>query len=92
MTAPSTLAGWVARNAEALRNATPVAFHMLYPDTMVAVGAHVTREYDMTGYLIQVVYGDGSGALFEVSHSDGSRFRLWADRWGNVERVPDAAE
>jgi len=82
---------WVDAHAEVLRAVVPEKFHMLAPDQMMAVGAHVEREYGYTGYGVRVLVGDRAGALFAVCHSDGSEFRLWADRWGNVARVPDAA-
>ena len=61
------------------------------PDSMSAAAAHVDREYGCTGYRIGLAGVDRRIAIFEVVCSDGSRFNLLADRWGNVRRVPDEA-
>lgn len=62
---------------------------MVKPDAMIAAAAHVEREYGY-GYRIGTEEGLYSGAgIFLVRHSDGSEFRLIADQWGNVDRLPD---
>jgi hypothetical protein len=59
------------------------------PDAMIAAAAHVEREYGY-GYRIGCESGMYSGAgIFLVSCSDGGEFRLCADKWGNVDRIPD---
>lgn len=88
---PSTttaLGAWTAEHAGILRDAEPEMGSYVAPDALIAVGAHVQREYGITGYRVSVILGNGWG-VFEVQHADGSRFRLCADRWGNVERVPE---
>jgi hypothetical protein len=86
----SDFTDWIDRHAEVLHRATP-APSWIDPETMMAVGAYVPREYGYAGYGVRVIAGDRSGALCNVSHADGSSFLLWADRYGNVGRVPDAA-
>lgn len=70
----------------------PETAHMVAPDAMIAAAAHVEREYGVSGYQIGLAWSDWSGAgCFDVRASDGARFRLYVDRYGNVTRVPDAA-
>lgn len=61
-----------------------------YPEAMMAVAAHVEREYGY-GYRIGVAHTETPVAVFEVSACDGSRFNLVADRWGNVQEIPEDA-
>ena len=84
-----TLRDHVATHADLL-NGMPEAGHQVSPDAMIAAAAHVEREYGY-GYRIGLASADFSGGgLFCVTASDGARFRLYADRYGNVVRVPDA--
>lgn len=63
---------------------------LISPDAMIAAAAHVQREYGVTGYAIGVESGSQFGkCIFLARHFDGSEFRLIADRWGNVDRLPD---
>ncbi len=55
------------------------------PDAMIAAASHVEREYGY-GYRIAIALTATRAAVFEVSHFDGSRFNLVADKWGNVRR------
>jgi len=72
-------------------NATPEPAHMVSPDAMIAVAAHVEREYGY-GYRIGVASSSWAGhGTFQVRASDGSRFRLFVDRYGNVARVPEGS-
>lgn len=55
------------------------------PDAVIEVASKVNREWGSHGYAIQAltegpVYGS---AIAEVWHSDGSRFFVGADRYGN---------
>jgi hypothetical protein len=85
----SEIAAFVAEHAQDL-NAGTGASHMVKPDAMMAAAAHVERDYGHSGYSLGIISSSWTGSgLFEVSHSDGSRFRLYADRWGNVARVPE---
>lgn len=62
---------------------------LISPDAMGAAAAHVEREYGY-GYALGVEYGSRLGqSVFLVCHFDGSEFRLIADRYGNVDRLPD---
>jgi hypothetical protein len=56
---------------------------------MSAAAHYVEREYGY-GYRIGLAIG-GRVSVFEVAHSDGSRFNIAADCWGNVQRIPDDA-
>jgi hypothetical protein len=63
--------------------------HMVKPDAMGAAASYVEREYGY-GYSLGIVSSSWTGCgLFEVCSSDGSRFRIYADRYGNVARVPE---
>lgn len=61
---------------------------MADPEALGAVCAYVQREYGLTGYHIGIE-GMGRFVCCIVRHSDGSEFRLLADRWGNVENVQE---
>lgn len=58
------------------------------PETLIAVAAYVQREYGYSGYRIQpnrdTILGNGE---FIVTHTDGSEFRVNADRDGNAYTV-----
>lgn len=61
------------------------------PVAMSAAANHVSREYGETGYVLALEEAwFTAGAVFNVRHADGSEFRLVADRYGNVRRLPDA--
>ncbi len=59
------------------------------PEALMAVASHVQREYGHAGYKVAVAFTATRAAAFEISHFDGSRFNLIADKWGNVRR-PEA--
>lgn len=59
------------------------------PECFGAAASHVQREYGETGYRMALEGCGGSRAVFRVSHFDGSEFRIMADRYGNVRRLPD---
>lgn len=57
------------------------------PSAMIGAAMHVEHEYGMSGYRVGIVAaGLGGEGEFEVTASDGSRFELIADRFGNVFR------
>jgi hypothetical protein len=60
-------------------------------DALFGIAGHVSREYGDYGYRASIIGTWQGGAIAEVRHSDGSRFLLVADRYGNVARVADAA-
>jgi hypothetical protein len=71
----------------AIAASLPEPRHMASPDAMIAAAAHVEREYGY-GYRIGLAAIDWrGGGIFAVRASDGARFSLYADRYGNVERV-----
>lgn len=81
-------------NLDALKilRSLPDANDWVSPEAMIAAAAHVDREYGY-GYRIGIVTSNYTGGgLFCVRASDGSRFRVFADRYGNVERIPDASD
>lgn len=60
------------------------------PAAMAEAARYVEREYGETGYAIATEAASGTGkGVFRVSHFDGSEFRIMADRYGNVWRLPD---
>lgn len=77
-------------NAEILQHCPREHSFGVTPDAMMAAGAYVQREFGHTGYIVRLITGDYSGALWELSSGDGSTRRLWTDRWGNVGLVADA--
>lgn len=82
---------FVAEHAEELRDYSSPSGIGFNPESLGAVASHVVREYGYTGYsILPIVAAIGGSGLYEVRHYDGSTFRLWGDRYGNVARVPDA--
>lgn len=68
---------------------------MTHIGTMASAAAHVEREYG-ENYRAEAVkphaVGGHLGAVFQVTTSDGSWFRVWADQWGNAGRICDDSE
>lgn len=61
-------------------------------DAYMAAGGYLSRNWGDHGYRIGYVgqYGTETHPyLFSCSHSDGSRFFLVSDRWGNVAEWKD---
>jgi len=57
-------------------------------DVLSAVASYVRKGWGEYGYSVQLVAAYGAfGAVARVSHFDGSRFDVKADRYGNVEYV-----
>ena len=63
---------------------------MASPEALSAAAHYIEREYGY-GYRLGIspAIAARSVTVFEVAHFDGSRFNIVADRWGNVERIPD---
>ena len=63
------------------------------PGAMIGAAMHVEHEYGMSGYRLEVIaaglLGEGE---FLVSASDGSRFEIIVDRYGNVSRPEHTRE
>ena len=57
------------------------------PDALIAAGGYVNREYGPTGYRFEAIECFGPVTAFRVRCSDGGRFFVIADRWGNCESV-----
>lgn len=82
---------FVAEHAETMRNMASPSGYGFDPESLMSAAGHVMRDYGITGYRIRPIFATlGGGGLFEVCHSDGSLFRLYVDRWGNVRRIADA--
>jgi hypothetical protein len=65
----------------------------LTSDQMSAAGAFIAREWGPEGYTVEAVESMGPRvSAFRVRCSDGGRFFVLADRWGNTAGVvPDGA-
>lgn len=61
------------------------------PGTLSTIAAYVDSEYGSSGYRIMPLAAGRHVASFQVMHSDGSRFEVMADEWGNAETLPDLA-
>ena len=54
------------------------------PDQMAAAGSYVSREWGDHGYVIECVEScTHRVSVFRVAASDGSRFAVIVDTWGN---------
>lgn len=65
------------------------ALHFAAPDALSAAASYVGREYGHHGYRIGHAQTFLGVAVFEVVASDGARFNIAADRWGNVSPLAD---
>jgi hypothetical protein len=66
------------------------ARHFTSCDSLWAAASYVAKEYGDHGYRIGLADTIlGRVSVFEVAHSDGSRFNIAADRWGNVRTLSD---
>ena len=56
------------------------------PDVLITAAAYVQREYGYTGYRLGVYAASWTGrsGIFEVKATDGSRFYVHADEYGNA--------
>lgn len=61
-------------------------------DAVYAVVGYLAREWGEHGYRLSVEGSRSGGAIAHVVHSDGSRFVILADRWGNVLGHGDTVE
>lgn len=56
----------------------------LTPDQMSAAASYLIREWGEYGYTIEAIECPTyKVALFRIRHSDGSRFTIATDKWGN---------
>lgn len=63
---------------------------MMDPETFVTAGGYVQREYGFTGYRMEAATERRGSGIFNVRASDGSEFRIMADRYGNAATIPDS--
>ena len=62
------------------------------PDQLASAGSYISHEWGDYGYRIEAIESRTSAvAVFSVCASDGSRFAIAADRWGNCQMLPDGA-
>lgn len=55
------------------------------PDQLSAAGSYIAREWGDYGYRIEAIESPtGRVSVFRVCASDGSRFSVLADRYGNT--------
>ena len=55
------------------------------PDQMSAAGSYIAHEWGDYGYRIEAIESPTHAvSLFHVCASDGSRFIVAADKWGNT--------
>lgn len=57
------------------------------PDALIAAGGYVNREYGPVGYQFEAIDSHGPITAFRVRCSDGGRFFVIVDRYGNCESV-----
>lgn len=65
----------------------PEAASRVTVDAMMAAAGYLSRNWGDYGYRIGLAASVGSGGVFSCSASDGSRFWIYADRWGNCRQV-----
>lgn len=54
------------------------------PDQLISAGSYINREWGYDGYVIENIESSTRlVTMFHVRHSDGSRFVVLVDRWGN---------
>jgi hypothetical protein len=63
-----------------------------HPDALQAAARLVDDEWGGHGYVMGIARGDGTVAIFEVVHFDGSRFNIVADKYGNARPVSEDAD
>lgn len=59
----------------------------VHPDQLSGVGAYIDREYGCEGYRVEAIESHGPISAFRVRCSDGGRFFVIADKWGNCESL-----
>ena len=67
-----------------------MAYMSVTPDQMASAGGYISREWGDYGYRIEGIESPTHAvAVFRVVASDGSRFAIAADKWGNCRALPD---
>lgn len=59
---------------------------------MGSAASHLSRNWGDYGYRIGLEHGVAGGGLFLCSASDGSEFRFYVDRYGNVVDIPESCK
>jgi hypothetical protein len=58
------------------------------PDQLCSAGGYISANWGDHGYRIEAVESPTHAvSLFHVACSDGSRFTVAADRWGNCQDI-----
>lgn len=58
------------------------------PDQLASAGSYIAREWGDYGYRIEEIESPTRAvSAFHVVASDGSRFTVLADKWGNVRHL-----
>lgn len=58
------------------------------PDQLVTLGAMISREWGASGYRIEEMHSYSSEVTAaRVRCSDGGRFIVMCDRWGNTDSI-----
>ena len=61
------------------------------PDQLCSAGGYISAEWGDHGYRIELIESPTRAvSLFHVVCSDGGRFIVAADRWGNCEKAADS--
>ena len=57
----------------------------------LSVGSYIAQQWGDYGYTIEGIESPTHAvSLFHVRHSDGSRFIVAADKWGNCQKAADS--
>lgn len=81
--------GSMIRRGIGIRDAGREGVVTMEPDTIIAACGRVNREWGSYGYRVESVEQIGwtGGVTLHVVHTDGSRFTVSVDRWGNPREV-----
>lgn len=61
------------------------------PDQLSAAGGYIARNWGESGYAIEGIESPTTRVShFHVVASDGSRFIVTADRWGNCQELKES--
>jgi hypothetical protein len=59
---------------------------MVSLDTLSGARHFIEKNWGDYGYRVGIHSAGNGSAIFAVSHSDGSQFFIFVDRWGNAGR------
>jgi hypothetical protein len=65
-----------------------MAYLSISPDQLASAGGFISREWGDHGYRVEAVESPTwAVSVFRVAASDGGRFSVVADRWGNCRHL-----